>query len=289
MVPFLAPTAFFVSTGDDRRRCRTSQYLYPAASPSEGRKLALAVTGEVDQEVSRQGSAAPESLFSGRGRDLPSIALVIPDDALDLEAVASALRRFSIHPIVLPRTEHLGDWLARWKPSVALVGGGTSELRILLTGLERQSVAVVLIGAPDQLREAASQSRIEAGVPIPATSEEIGQAVAIAAGLLDPEGKAIAEVGPVRIDLIQRAARIDGNPVPLPRREFCLLAELASHPNEPISAIDLARRAWPEQPNATQEDVRQCVYRLRRFIGDDRRESPLIQNRRGFGYFLQQV
>jgi hypothetical protein len=212
---------------------------------------------------------------------------VVPDVALDLEAVAPGLRRFCIHPIVLSRTENLTDWLVRWKPSVAVVGGGVPGLRILLGGLERQGVAVVVVGDPDQLREAASLSTIEAGLPVPATSEEIGQAVAIAAGRLDPDGRATAEVGPLRLDLIRRAATIDGRPVQLPPREFSILAELALHPNEPIPAIELARRAWPEQPSATQEDVRQCVYRLRRFIGDDNRKPALIQNRRGFGYYLQ--
>ncbi len=212
---------------------------------------------------------------------------MIPDTTFDLEAVAPALRRFSIHPIVLPRTEHLADWLARWKPSVALVGCGKAELCLLLSGLERHGVAVVLIGDGEQLQKAASVSQIEAGLPMLATGEEIGRAVAIAAGRLDPRGRAAAEVGPLRVDLVQRAAAIDGIPVQLPPREFSILAELASHPNEPIPAIDLARRAWPEQQSATQEDVRQCIYRLRRFIGDDARKPPLIQNRRGFGYFLQ--
>ena len=223
-------------------------------------------------------------------RDRPSVALVVPDSALDLEAVAEALRRLRIHPVVLPRTENLADWLVRWRPPVAVVGGGVPELDVLLDGLERHGVAVVLIGDPTQLREVAFLSSIEAGLPTPANSEEIGQAVAIATGLLDPEGRvSSAEVGPLYLNLIQRTATIDGCPVQLPPREFSLLAELALHPNEPIPTLDLARRAWPEQPGASQEDVRQCVYRLRRFIGDDVREPALIQNRRGFGYFFRSM
>ena len=219
----------------------------------------------------------------------PSVALVVPDSALDLEAVAQALRRLRIHPVVLPRTENLSDWLVRWRPPVAVVGGGVPELDVLLSGLERHGVAVVLIGDPGQLREVAFLSAIEAGLPTPTNSEEIGQAVAIATGLLDLEGRASAEVGPLYLNLTQRTATIDGCPVQLPPREFSLLAELALHPNEPIPTLALARRAWPEQPSASQEDVRQCVYRLRRFIGDDVREPALIQNRRGFGYFFQSM
>jgi hypothetical protein len=223
----------------------------------------------------------------GRGQHAqPSIALVVPDAALDVEAVALAIRRFCIHPIVLPRTENLADWLVRWKPSVAVVGGGVAELGRLLTGLARQRVAVVLVGDPGQLRRAASMSTIEAGLPAPVTVEEIGRAVAIAAGRLDPEGRGIAEAGRLCVDLVRRAATIEGAPVELPPREFSILVELALYPNTPIPAIELARRAWPEQPHATQDDVRQCVYRLRRFIGDEGRQPPLIQNRRGFGYFL---
>lgn len=231
----------------------------------------------------------PDGVRIGRGQDQPSIALVVPDAALDVEAVAFAVRRLCVHPIVLPRAENLADWLVRWKPSVAVVGGGAGELSVLLTGLAQQQVAVVLVGDPGQLRRAASLSTIEAGLPVPATAEEIGRAVAIAAGQLDPEGRETAEAGPLCIDLIRRTATIEGSRVALPPREFSILAELALHPNTPIPTIELARRAWPEQPYATQEDVRQCVYRLRRFIGDEGRHPPLIQNRRGFGYFLHSM
>ena len=97
----------------------------------------------------------------------------------------------------------------------------------------------------------------------------------------------LLELGELQLDLTRRRARVGGRDVELPPREFEVLAELALRPGEPIPSERLGRLAWPEDAWVTSEDVRRTIYRLRRLIGDQGREPPLIRNRRGHGYVLE--
>lgn len=101
-----------------------------------------------------------------------------------------------------------------------------------------------------------------------------------------PRAPDVIEAGPLTVDLSRRTVRIRGREVDLPPREFAALAELASHPAEPVSSADLAARVWPDRTWMNADDVRRVVYSLRRLLGDDRRKRPLIRNRRGHGYVL---
>jgi two-component system OmpR family response regulator/two-component system response regulator QseB len=151
--------------------------------------------------------------------------------------------------------------------------------------MEVWKVPVVLVGDGEQLRVAGGSAAIEVGVPSPADGAEIANAARIAAGE-DPRPLRVTELGPLRLDLAQRVAAIDGRVLKLPPREFSILAELALHPKEPIAPGELARRIRPHC-SMSAEDIRRCVYRLRRLIGDHFRVPPLISTRRGFGYVLE--
>lgn len=94
------------------------------------------------------------------------------------------------------------------------------------------------------------------------------------------------DAGDLRLDLAGRMVQVDGTSFELPPREFQVLVELALHPGQPIPSDELARRAWPDAPAATGDDVRRTVYRLKRRLADDPRH-PVIRNRRGYGYVLE--
>lgn len=113
--------------------------------------------------------------------------------------------------------------------------------------------------------------------------EPIGSAVPVASG---PPAD-LVNLGSLRIDLGGRTAEVEGRRVELPPREFAVLAELALRPGRPIPSEELIGLAWPDTTDATGEDVRRVVYRLRRLIGDQDRDRPLIRNRRGHGYVLE--
>lgn len=112
---------------------------------------------------------------------------------------------------------------------------------------------------------------------------------------VSPDGVALApggepyralESGDLRLDLAGRIVRLNGSSFELPPREFQVLVELALHPGQPIPSDELARRAWPDAPAATGDDVRRIVYRLKRRLAAGPR-TPVIRNRRGYGYVLE--
>ncbi|MDQ3913771.1 MAG: winged helix-turn-helix domain-containing protein [Actinomycetota bacterium] len=87
------------------------------------------------------------------------------------------------------------------------------------------------------------------------------------------------------VDRDRGVAVVDGQEVVLPRREFVLLAELASRAGEPVANSELIDLLWDE-PGMTREDLHVVIYRLRGLIGDKVRGAKMVANRKGFGYFI---
>lgn len=90
----------------------------------------------------------------------------------------------------------------------------------------------------------------------------------------------------LEVDLTTGTAAVDGGRIELPPKEFALLAHLAAHPGKAISRAELIEAVWPETPLMTDQDLYWYVNRLRKNIGDNKREAKVIANRRNFGYFL---
>jgi DNA-binding winged helix-turn-helix (wHTH) protein len=88
------------------------------------------------------------------------------------------------------------------------------------------------------------------------------------------------------IELGTGTAIIDGERIELPPKEFALLAALAARPGEAIPTSDLMVAVWPEENWMTPQDLYWYVNRLRKRIGDDKRENKIVANRRRFGYLL---
>jgi DNA-binding response OmpR family regulator len=88
-------------------------------------------------------------------------------------------------------------------------------------------------------------------------------------------------VGSMTIDLDAVTASVGGEPVPLTRREFELLAFLAGHPGRVFSRTELLDRVWGEAFIGTERTVDQHVAQLRARVGADR-----IETVRGRGYRL---
>jgi DNA-binding response OmpR family regulator len=231
----------------------------------------------------KEAAATSGRAFPGSSRPV----LVIPDPAIDLHGVSEALRSFSFSPVVVGNADRLFDLLQEREPSAIVAGGEAGDLGSLVADAAENNVPVIFVGTVDQIRLATSHPAVAAAIPIPAEGGEIANVVRLLAG--QPAGKRSERlhVGPLEVDFAQQVALIDGDPVTLPPREFRILAELALHAKEPIPPIELARRVSPHDETITGEDIRRWVYRLRKRIGDDRRNPPLIQTRRGFGYVLE--
>ena len=84
----------------------------------------------------------------------------------------------------------------------------------------------------------------------------------------------------LEIDLVARQASVDGTPVELPRREFELLAFLATHPREALTVADLLARVWGSSAEwQDKHTVAEHIRRVRGHIGD-----RWIETVRGVGY-----
>lgn len=93
----------------------------------------------------------------------------------------------------------------------------------------------------------------------------------------------------VRIGALQMCkstekATLDGASLELSRKEFDLLYTLAQNPNTYFSRSELIARLWKETPFIVERTVDVHIARIRSKLGPYR---DLIQNKTGFGYFIQ--
>ena len=91
------------------------------------------------------------------------------------------------------------------------------------------------------------------------------------------------DYGDLHIDLVQRRVRHRETFIDLTPQEFSLLYVLAQAEGEPLSRIDLLRRAWPDAID-NPRTVDTHVLSLRKKIEVDPRNPDLIQTVRNVGY-----
>jgi len=92
-------------------------------------------------------------------------------------------------------------------------------------------------------------------------------------------------VGDLEIDLAGRTVSRRGRMLPLPRREYALLEQLALHQGRVLSRPEIERHLYDERTDPMSNVVDAAVCSLRRMI-DRPGEPSLIQTRRGLGYVL---
>lgn len=100
-----------------------------------------------------------------------------------------------------------------------------------------------------------------------------------------PDSATRLRYGSLEIELDAREVCLDGHPVELSRKEFGLLALLASYPRKVFSRDDLLREVWGSSPEyQVASTVTEHVRRLRYKLGDDAEHPRWIVNVRGVGY-----
>jgi len=93
--------------------------------------------------------------------------------------------------------------------------------------------------------------------------------------------------GPLTVDEVRKEVRIRGRLIPLTPKQYALLRLLSSAPGRVFSEKEILREVWPESTYADSKDVKQCVYLLRRRMGEiDPIGTNVVQNAPGFGYRL---
>ena len=90
--------------------------------------------------------------------------------------------------------------------------------------------------------------------------------------------------GDLKVDLREQQVWIGGERVPLTPSEYRLLSHLVRNPNRVIPNRALCERVWGPDWQATANDLKALVHRLRAKLGDTPREPRYIENQRGMGY-----
>jgi DNA-binding response OmpR family regulator len=90
--------------------------------------------------------------------------------------------------------------------------------------------------------------------------------------------------GRVRVNFVTHQVLVGDDQVELTPTEFRLLAALARHRGQVLSAVKLLELAWSDPSGIGQERVKYSVMRLRRKLGARAGVDSPIEAVRGFGY-----
>jgi DNA-binding response OmpR family regulator len=93
-------------------------------------------------------------------------------------------------------------------------------------------------------------------------------------------------VGPLRIDLAKRIARLDERTLDLTRKEFDLLAYLAARQDQVVSRQELVEEVWRQPYRGAEQTVDVHVSWLRRKLGESAAEPRFLRIVRGVGIML---
>lgn len=88
----------------------------------------------------------------------------------------------------------------------------------------------------------------------------------------------------IKIDLGRRTVKRDGHCADLAPKEFDLLVELVKHNGAVVSRTDLMRAVWGHSAAVVSRTVDTHIAELRRKLGDNSRQLPLIVTVRKAGY-----
>ncbi len=214
--------------------------------------------------------------------------LVVEDEKLLADAIADGLRRHAVAvdtvydgEAALERTS-VNDYdvvvLDRDLPKVSgdavctsmTENGGTARI-LMLTAATAVSdrVAGLRLGADDYLSK-------------PFAFAELVARVQALARRSRPASPPVLRRSGIELDLHRRTVTRDGNPIPLSRKEFAVLAELLLAEGGVVSAEHLLEKAWDEHIDPFTAVVRYTIMMLRRKLGD----PPLISTEAGVGYRL---
>jgi DNA-binding response OmpR family regulator len=101
-----------------------------------------------------------------------------------------------------------------------------------------------------------------------------------------PDGNAVIEIGPLRIDRERHEVQLAGVPVELTPVEFDLLAALAERPGRVLSRPQLLEHSHGQAGYLTERTVDSHLMNLRRKIEVDPRRPNLVLTVYGVGYKL---
>lgn len=94
------------------------------------------------------------------------------------------------------------------------------------------------------------------------------------------------EIGNVRIDIQRKSVVVNGQSVQFSKKEFEILALLASNSGKIFSREDLISELWKDAPYVLDRTVDVHIARIRAKLGDCKN---YLTNRSGYGYIFNKV
>jgi len=162
----------------------------------------------------------------------------------------------------------------------------------VLRELRRQlvTVHVLLLTARDAVadRVAGLQAGADDYLVKPFAFEELVARVEALGRRVRGPAVPVLELGDLRVDTAARVVTRGGRPLHLSRREYALLAYLASRPGETVTPIEIEDHVYDEDslPNSNAVATAICALRDKLESGGAPR---LIHTRRGLGYVLAEA
>jgi len=102
-----------------------------------------------------------------------------------------------------------------------------------------------------------------------------------------PSADGVLEAGPVRMDVERHVVAVDGEPVPLPLKEFDLLEYLMRNAGRVLTRGQLIDRVWGSDYVGDTKTLDVHVKRLRAKLEPDPANPTFLLTVRGLGYKLE--
>lgn len=160
---------------------------------------------------------------------------------------------------------------------LAMIRAVSSVPIIIATARDEESEVIRLLnrGADDHVVKPYSMDQLEARVR--AVLRRVGG---------DDVASRVIEVGGLRIDLAARDVTVDGTQIDLTRREFDLLAHLASRAGEVVSKRELLAEVWHQPYGGADKTIDVHLSWLRNKLGESAAEPRYLHTIRGVGVKL---
>ena len=159
--------------------------------------------------------------------------------------------------------------------ALRMLRGITDTPIIIATARDNEAEIVRLLraGADDYMVKPFSSVHLEARMT----------SVLRRAGRASRDAPAVIEAGPLRVDVGERQAYLDGAPLALTRKEFDLLAYLAARPGRVVSRRELLEEVWRQPSIGEDQTIDVHLYWLRRKLGESAANPRFLHTVRGVG------
>ena len=221
------------------------------------------------------------------------VLLVEDEDAIS-EPFSKALEREGFEPVVARTAAGAMDLASRLDPDLILLdltlpdGDGRDVCRALRRASDVPIVMLTARGG-EMDRVVGLEMGADDYVVKPFSGAEVISRIRAVLRRSRPEPSRRSEpveVGGLTVDPAARTARLDGEELALTRKEFDLLAELASHAGEVVTREDLMSRVWDVNWFGSTKTLDVHVGALRRKLGDDPSSPRFVETVRGVGFRL---